>query len=678
MDAAHTDRDASAALTEVLPDLSEAMESDATPAARIDRVALFSISVICVLLGLMFARVVQLQVAPGVVLASHGGSRVSARPEPGVRGDVLDRRGRPLAITRFAFRVFIDPVDFPNPPEEAVQKLAEATDIPFEEIMRRLAPKLAENEKLLAAENDNDPWTEADKPLTRYVALNFGPNAGALEDWRIDVVKGLKLPGVHLETRQLRETPADELMAGLLGKVGVDHVGLLGVEKMVNNEAAPTPGRIEYVRDAKGRPLWVSAHGYAAPQRGQDVRLSLDLEVQRIVLEEVRRGVEEADAAGGRAVVMDPRTGEVLALADVLRPVPGAVQYKWDVPIGQEPGGRPRYVTINVDPSGAKEASLARNRCVEDVYEPGSTFKSFMWAVATEAGASHLEEEIDTEGGTWRTPYGRPVNDVTTREMMTWREVLVNSSNIGMVKVTSRMSFEDLRDGVLRFGFGKRTGIGLPGESTGLVTSMKNWSKYSQTSVAMGHEVAVTPIQMVRAFSAFARPGELAGTLPPITLRAVPADAPGGGVATGVRVLPQHIAEVARDTMRGVTSNLDRRITTRDQSVHLRYEAFGKSGTAEIPLGPPPPGKRRPKGSDGYFQGQYNSSFIAGGPVEDPRVVVLVVIDDPGPSLVASRRHYGAATAGPVVRRIMERTLSYLGVPASHPTAGGDTVAQAN
>ncbi len=660
------------------PDPTAACELDATPEFRLNRVAFVTIIGICVLLGLMLARVVQLQVAPGALLAAHGGDRVSARPEPGVRGDVWDRRGRPIAITRFAFRVFIDPVDFPSPPEEAVQKLADATDIPFEKIMRRLAPKLAENEKLLAAQTDDDPWTEADKALHRYVALNDGPNGGALEDWRVDVVKGLNIPGVHLETRQLRETPAENLVAGLLGKVGIDHDGLLGVEKMINKEVAPTAGRIEYVRDAKGRPLWVNANGYAAPQRGQDVRLSLDLEIQRIVLEEVGRGVEESQAAGGRAVVMDPRTGEVLAMADVLRKVPEAVPYGWDVPIGQEKGGRPRYITINFDKSRSDEPALARNRCVEDVYEPGSTFKSFMWAVATEAGAATPDEVIDTEGGHWRTPYGRAVNDVTTRDVMTWREVLINSSNIGMVKVTSKMSFEDLRDGVLRFGFGRRTGIGLPGESTGLVTSRKSWSKYTQTSVAMGHEVAVTPVQMARAFSALARSGELAGTLPPITLRAVPADSPSGGMAPGVRVLPRDVAELTRDTMRGVTHNLDQRITNRDKSVHMRYEAFGKSGTAEIPLGPPPPGKKRPKGSDGYFQGQYNSSFIAGGPVEDPRVVVIVVIDDPGPSLVASRRHYGAATAGPVVRRIMERTLSYLAVPPTYPVGeDANAVAQA-
>ncbi len=646
-------------------------------AERINRVTFASVATICVLLGLMFARVVQLQIAPGVLLAAHGGDRVSARPEPGVRGDFVDRRGRPLAVTRFAFRVFIDPVDFSVPPEPAIEQLADATDIPFEEIMRRLAPKLSENEKTLVAENDDDPWTKADHPLHRYVPLNHGANAGVLEDWRVDVVKGLNLPGVHLETRQLREGPAAGLVAGLLGKVGTEHDGLLGVEKMLNAEVQPTAGRLEYVRDAKGRPLWVSPAGYSAPQRGSDVRLSIDLEVQRIVLEEVNRGVDEAQAAGGRAVVMDPRTGEVLSIVDVIRSVPGAVPYKWDVPIGQESGGRPRYITINVDKARAEEPSLARNRCVEDVYEPGSTFKAFMWSVATEAGAATLDERIDTEGGSWHTPYGRPVNDVTARDTMTWREVLVNSSNIGMVKVTSRLGFDELRDGVLRFGFGKRTGIGLTGESTGLVTTKKSWSKYTQTSVAMGHEVAVTPIQMARAFSAFARPGELAGTLPPITMRAVAADAPGGGIVPGIRVLPREVAELARDTMRGVTHNLDQRLTKKDQAVHLRYEAFGKSGTAEIPLGPAPKGKRRPKGSDGYFQGQYNSSFIAGGPVEEPRLVVIVVIDDPGPSLVAARKHYGAATAGPVVRRIMERSLAYLGVPRS-ASPEAESVAQAN
>ncbi|MBX3407792.1 MAG: penicillin-binding protein 2 [Phycisphaeraceae bacterium] len=648
------------------------------PGLRIDRVATLTLLVAGVLLTLMLARVVQLQTAPGALLASHGGDRVTARTEPGVRGDFRDRRGRPIAMTRFAYRVFIDPVDFPSPPEEHVARLADAIDVPFEEIMRRLAPRIAENERLRAAQEDDDPWTEADRPLLRYVALNQGANGGVIEDWRVEMVRGLKIRGVHLELRPVREGPASDLVAGLVGKVGYEQKGLLGVEKSLDAVVQPQPGRLEYVRDAKGRPLWVNEGGYTAPERGEDVRLSIDLEIQRIVLEEVDRGVEKFDAAGGRCVVMDPRTGEVLAIVDVIREVPGAVAYQWDVPIGQERGGRPRYITINADKARAAEAALARNRCVEDVYEPGSTFKPFMWAAATELGMARPTDVIDTEHGRWRTPYGRSVNDVTARATMTWRDVLVNSSNIGMAKVTSGMSFDQMRDAVISYGFGRRTDIGLPGEAFGLVTSRKNWSKYSQTSVAMGHEVAVTPVQIARAFCVFARNGDLSGTLPPATLHAVSADSARGGSAAGPRVLPPQVAMLTREAMRGVTHNLDQRMARNDpDAAALRYEAFGKSGTAEIPLGPPPKGKRRPRGSDGYFQGQYNASFIAGAPFDEPRIVVVVVIDDPGPSLVANRRHYGAATAGPVARRIIERTLEYLGVPANAPATENSLVAGA-
>jgi cell division protein FtsI/penicillin-binding protein 2 len=131
-----------------------------------------------------------------------------------------------------------------------------------------------------------------------------------------------------------------------------------------------------------------------------------------------------------------------------------------------------------------------------------------------------------------------------------------------------------------------------------------------------------------------------------------------------VRVLPRAIAELTRHTMRGVVKSLDRRMASIEGlDSTMKYELFGKSGTAEIPIGSPPKGKKLPKGADGYFQDQYNASFIAGGPADDPRLVVLVVIDDPGPAVIAKRQHYGSPAAGPVVRRIMERSLEYLGVP---------------
>ena len=157
----------------------------------------------------------------------------------------------------------------------------------------------------------------------------------------------------------------------------------------------------------------------------------------------------------------------------------------------------------------------------------------------------------------WKVPYaGRVIRDVTRRDEMTWAEVLIHSSNIGMAQVAERMSARQLRDAVVRFGFGSRTNIGLPGESPGIVTTARRWTRYSQTSVAMGHEVAVTPVQIARAFSVFARTGERAGTMPRLRLTAAELDEP----EVSLRVLPADVANLAREVMGGVTERLDERL----------------------------------------------------------------------------------------------------------------------
>lgn len=648
---------------------SSAFADASSTRRRIDAASGWIVVGMLVLMLVMLGRVVQLQAWPTPALAEHRGDRASTVPEPGRRGDLLDRRGRVLAASTFGQRVFVDPTALRSPPGEDVVTLADALGVPAEKLGLRIQDAMKTNElrarHLVAAEVGpvvpEDVAATAPLPLIRFLRVS-----DVLPDERLELVRKLKVPGVHLETRAVRETTDDELVGSILGLVGASEKGEMGAERFLNNRLSPKAGHIEYVRDARMRPLWVEPGGFHPPQRGEDVRLSLDLNLQRIAVEELTRGVEEAHAEGGRLVMMDPRTGEVLAMVDIFRQVTDAVEYDWKtlIPKDKQPG-TPRYITIRPDPARDVHASLGRNRCVEDVYEPGSTFKPFMWAAVTEQGRVQPSDTFDTENGVWTTDYGRTIRDVVKRPQQTWAEVLINSSNIGMAKGTSRLSAKEMHDAVRKFGFGRTTGTGLGGESPGIVTALKDWRNYTHTSVAMGHEVAVTPVQMARAFCVFARTGEDAGTLPGVRLTAA-TDPIKPELQVTKRVLPAAIADITRNTMRGVTANLDRKLAQRKTpEIGWRYELFGKSGTAEIPIGRPPEGKRRPKGSDGYFRSQYNSSFIAGGPVEDPRLVMVVVIDDPGPDRVRAREHYGASTAGPVVRRTMERALAYLGAPPS-------------
>jgi cell division protein FtsI (penicillin-binding protein 3) len=545
------------------------------------------------------------------------------------------------------------------------------------------------------ADQAAEPAAEESKPAPKLPGLvRYLPLGDVMPEEQAEVVKAAikehKLTGVWLEPRMVRDYPAGDEIAPILGKAGFDHQGLMGAEKLLNKDLSGTPGSVRYVRDAFGRPLGVEKGDVRPGTPGLDIRLSLDVELQRIATEELARGVEDCNAAGGRLILIDPATGEVLAMVDIVRDLPGLAEFPWeDKPPPPAPRARrgakapeappepprplvrvspdqligKRFRTIKPDKGRDVHPALARNRVVEDIYEPGSTFKPIVWSTATAMGLARAEEVIDTEGGRWIAPDGRPLADVVKRVTMTWADVLVNSSNIGMVKVGQRVPRPDLRDSVLRFGFGKRTGIGLPGEAAGIVTPMKAWSVFTQTSVSYGHEISVTPLQMARAYTAFARSGASAGTLPNLTIQAVGPDYPSRAVET--RVIPASTALLTREVMKGVADNMEKKLAGATLESGWRYTLFGKSGTAMIPLDTPPEGKRRPRGSRGYYENQYNSSFAAAGPIEDPKLVIVVVIDDPGPERIRARMHYGTSTAGPVVRRVMERSLTYLGVPPS-------------
>lgn len=651
--------------------------------------------VAAVLIGMagVVARVVQLQVFTPAQLSAYMPDRASTRPVEGYRGELYDRAGRLIATSRMGYRVFVDPVELvtldearPGTLDETIVELAEAIDTSPAEIGEKIMHALASNREVLSklspiggAERAQDgrgglgvllaalhdkAGTHAseseDKPegLRRYLVVSE-----MLKPHQLAAVKNRGLRGVHLERRAMREYPGGDLMASVVGKVGFEQSGLMGAELLLDSELVAHDGKVQYVRDAWGRPLWIERGAIEPPTHGRDVRLSIDLEIQRIALDELNRGVEEADAAGGRIVVVDPLTGEVLAIADVYRQVPGLSEYPWqpEDDRGEWPVEARRYKTLPDDLARFEHPALGRARCVEDVYEPGSTFKPVVWSLVTEAGLAEPTEVIDTEGGRWRTSYGRSIEDVTKRAEMTWSQVLENSSNIGMVKVTQRIKPEALRRGITRFGFGSVTGTKLPGEAHGIVTPLKHWTKYTHTSVSFGHEISVTPVQMVRAYCALVRTGKLAGTILPLRMTVPTPDDPANAIVE--RVIDPDVAAMAREAMRHVGKKVEVRMKDEQPRGGWHYPMLGKSGTAEIPLGKAPEGFRRPRGARGYFEDQYNSSFVAAAPLDVPRLVVIVVIDDPGPERIMAHSHYGSAVAGPVTRRVLERSLEYLGVP---------------
>lgn len=629
----------------------------------------------------VIVRVVQLQVAPGDQLASFVESRTSTQTLGATRGDLLDRRGRTLATTRMGYRVVVDP--------EGLRLAMQRDNTLFDRIVVRLGGVLSESpndfapriiERIVKNEAAANSSGDATTSISRYLLIGEILNQEQAQAMRELKAQG-KLPSITLEHEPVREQTSPELVGPLVGKVafpaeGTKRVGVVGAEKLFDARLSGEDGSLTFVRDAKGQALWIERGAWIDADKGQDVRLSIDLEIQRIVREQLLWGMEQADAAGGRAIVINPHTGEILAMTDHLRAIPGLAPVPWWDPQSDTPRSKlppvedqPRYKVLRDDPIRASEPTLAHNRVLEDVYEPGSTFKPFAWTLAKTRGLLPDDEVLDIKQIAIRTHYGRRIEDVYTyADLDNWDAVLRYSSNIGMYKATDRLEPKDLRGMIKALGFGAPTGIGLGGEASGIVTSEKNWGEYTQTSVGMGYEVSVTPIQMARAFSVFARKGELAGTLPEIRLTAAGDENKRGMVGDETIVQRVFSAAAAQRTIKPMTTVAERMdVNMQRQYPDLpkpRYSMFGKSGTSLIAMVPPENGLLPPAGGRAYFEKQHHSSFIVAAPAHDPQIVVLVVLDDIGPERVSQRHHYGSWVAGPVVRRIVEDTLPYLNVPS--------------
>ena len=562
------------------------------------------------------ARVVWLKTTNDPQLTNAAGVHRSTAPELASRGQIVDRRGRVLAASLMGRRLFADPAMIWERGWDRIRKGklvepdSQAVGDPFKDVANAIGGSLGQSPKSIEFKLQN----RADD---RYVQLS-----DMLTSEQVDQIRALNIAGIGIESRPIREYPAGDLAGMVIGRVGLEQSGQAGAELQHNAQVRGKDGQLVFLRDVKRQPLWIEGNDYQAPRDGVDVRLSIDLVAQEIAERLLQGSVKKWNAGGGRAVIMDVQTGDILAMADVLHPRKG-------------------WKEVTTDPSRAIHPSLGRNRNVTDPYEPGSTFKPFVWATATELGVFKPETIVHLPNGPYVTKFGRVIRDVKYPGPVTWKKVLVKSLNGGMAAAAERMKSSQMQDMVQRFGFGKKSGVGIPGESEGLVTTPKKWSVYTQTSVCMGHEIGVTPIQMVQAFSAFCRDG----TMVPARLSL---GTEGGDNQYSIpckRVMPEAIALTARDAMEGVMIE-----GTGRKAQSEFYRMFGKSGTAQLP---------KPKGQGkGYFEDRYVSSFIAGAPFDNPRIVCLVVLDDPD----KSKGHYGGSIAGPLCRDMVDEVLNYMGI----------------
>jgi len=546
-----------------------------------------------VILGLVAAflvvagQLVNLQVlqAPGLAKRARNQQQQTIHLA-GDRGTITDRNGMILAKNMDVPSLFADPSAVPDPSATA-RALARVLPASARSIERRL------------------------KGGGRHFAwLNRKVDPALAER-----VMALNLPGVHQVPESRRFYPKGQLLGQILGFAGMDNHGLSGVEQAF--DPLLKGGEVAYVveRDALGRHLFPADVDFRRPVHGADLTVTIDEAIQYHVERELDRVMAKSNAEAAEALVMDPYTGEILAMA--VRP-------------GFDPNRIGRYAPEDL-----------RNRLITDPYEPGSTLKVFLAAAALDAGVVTLDEVIDCEQGTLPLR-GGAMHDHEPMGELTFAEVLTRSSNIGAAKVGMRLGADRLYAALSNFGFGRRTGIELPGESPGVLQPTTRWSGRSLPSVAIGQELMVTPLQLATAAAAVANGGWL---VRPHLVKEV--QSPGGTERTAPervrRVMTAATAARLREALVGVTGPDG----TAPNAAVAGYRVAGKTGTAQ----------KAAEDRRGYARGKYVASFVGMVPADDPRLVILVVVDEP------KGLHYGGSVAGPVFREIARPVLAYLGVP---------------
>jgi cell division protein FtsI (penicillin-binding protein 3) len=435
---------------------------------------------------------------------------------------------------------------------------------------------------------------------------------------QIDAVKALELRGISLRAGTRRWYPRLHLAAHLLGYVGLDEQqrdnrGLAGAEHKFDAEIRGREGVLQVQLDARLRRTATLVR--QAPTAGATVELTIDSALQYIVERELLDAVETHHARGGMVVVMDPMTGEILAMAS--------------------------FPTFNPNAPGRTPLDSSRNRAVQDSYEPGSTFKIVTASAALEEGVLKPTDLIDCSAGIIRIPgRAKPIKDDHRIGVVPFEDVIVYSSNIGAVQAGARVGAERLGRYMKRFGFGERLSPDFGGESAGLMFNPARLDQSGLASVSMGYQVSVTPLQMGAAMSAIANGGLL---LQPRLKRATIRD----GVRTAVEptVIRRAISTETAATMTSMLEGVVQRGTAKAASLK-GYQVAGKTGTAKKVV------------NGAYSSVEFNASFVGFAPSRRPAVTIVVVIDTP-----RGGQYYGGQVAAPVFKRIAEAALRQLGIP---------------
>ena len=515
---------------------------------------------------------------------------------PAQRGRILDRHGVVLAMDVPAYRLNADP--------KAIAE--EGTAEAYARVLQRI----------LGLDPD-EVRQQLSRTGRRQVYLAHG-----LTRTQRDHVRATKLRHLWFDETYVRQHPLNELAAHVVGFVNAEGVGAAGIEHSMDRFLRGTPGLRVIVQDGRRREIRDSRRVDIQPEPGATVTLTLDVNLQTFAEEALDEAVRQHNALGGWAIVMDVRTGEILAMTS-----------------------RPTF-DLNRYNESSEDQRL--NRAVGYVYEPGSIFKVATIAAALNEGVVQPDSEFDCENGLW-VFRGRPMRDFHPYGRLTVRGIIQKSSNIGAAKITDLLGEARLEKYLTLYGFGRPTGVGLPGEETGLLRLRSQWDSLTATRIAFGHSIGVTGLQMVMLLSMIGHDGVL---MRPAVVQRV-TDARGQVLMEFVptelaRPLRPEVARRMREMMVAVTEEGG----TGRRAAIPGVPVAGKTGTA-IKVGP-----------SGYDSRRNIASFMGLVPADQPRFAILVSVDEPQPE------HTGGVVAAPVFRRIAEQALRYAGItpsPATRP-----------